>query len=149
VETLYPEDEFKCKWLNPKAEFGDFVELVQQMQKNFAHGKSAFARATLTTVTNGSFGITGGVQVDVVLIYNSRMLNWEAKLPEQFRARFVHPNKFMAQWSAEENKLENDQVKEEERALQGRLRRQGVVFHVHMKWNHIVFRHVFKRVRLG
>ena len=65
---------------------GQFAGVVAQLQETQASGLGAFARATLTTVRNATYGIPAGLEVEVAFFIISAPDHFVSLLPEGVRA---------------------------------------------------------------
>lgn len=85
--------ETPAKWTERNQVFPteDFAPLVAKLQESDASGSGAVARTTLTTVVNGWWGVPAGLQVEVVWVYLTRALRWEARLPAPVRESLPQP----------------------------------------------------------
>jgi len=63
----------------------DFVQFATQLQDAEADGLGAVATMRLKTVQNDWWGIPAGQDIDLTMVYLSRVTAWEARLPDEVR----------------------------------------------------------------
>lgn len=77
----------------------DFATHAMQLQDSEAAGRGAVATMRLTTVENEWWGIPAGQVVDLTTVYNSRVTNWEDRLPDEVRqAVFPESGRQSREW---------------------------------------------------
>merc|ERR1712031_133263 len=67
----------------------ELAALVCELQRLIENGKPAVVRKSLTVLPNHWWGIVGGFDVDVVLVYNEVCKDFQSQLPAETQAELA------------------------------------------------------------
>lgn len=68
---------------------GDFPAVIASLQAAQRTGRGAVATARIKTVENSWYGLQGGKEILLTIVYLSRASEWERQLPPEVRAEVV------------------------------------------------------------